>query len=425
MEDLPLYVLLGALAVLLILSAFFSLSETSMMAINRYRLKHLVKQGHRGARLTARLLDNTDRLLGVILLGNNLLNAAAATLVTVITSTLFGQNDLAILTGTVIVTFAILVFSEITPKVIAAAHPERIALVASYVLTPLLKLFYPIVWFVNLFVQALLTLLRLKPGEDSAAPKISMEELKTLVLEAGHFIRKKHQSMLLNLFDLETITVDDVMVPRSQIEAIDLDSDHPSIHNQLLTCHHTRLPVYRGTPDEIVGIIHVRKILNQMRSGEISVESIEEIMREPYFIPSGTALFSQLQLFQENRERMGLVVDEYGEWMGLVTLEDIIEEIIGEFTTHAPSQAGALITQEDGSSIVEGSSLLRDLNRKLNLALPLGGPKTLNGLILEHLENIPEAGTSLKIAGYPMEIIQTQDRVVKIVRIFPSLTETR
>lgn len=425
MEDLPLYVLLGALAVLLILSAFFSLSETSMMAINRYRLKHLVKQGHRGARLTARLLDNTDRLLGVILLGNNLLNAAAATLVTVITSTLFGQNDLAILTGTVIVTFAILVFSEITPKVIAAAHPERIALVASYVLTPLLKLFYPIVWFVNLFVQALLTLLRLKPGEDSAAPKISMEELKTLVLEAGHFIRKKHQSMLLNLFDLETITVDDVMVPRSQIEAIDLSSDNTSINNQLFTCHHTRLPVYRGTPDEIVGIIHVRKILNQMRSGEISIESIEEIMHEPYFIPSGTALFSQLQLFQENRERIGLVVDEYGEWMGLVTLEDIIEEIIGEFTTHAPSQAGTLIMQEDGSSIVEGSSLLRDLNRKLNLTLPLGGPKTLNGLILEHLENIPEAGTSLKIAGYPMEIIQTQDRVVKIVRIFPSLTESR
>lgn len=424
MEDLPLYVLLGALAVLLILSAFFSLSETSMMAINRYRLKHLVKEGHRGARLTTHLLDNTDRLLGVILLGNNLLNAAAATLVTIITSTLFGQNDLAILTGTVIVTFAILVFSEITPKVIAAAHPERIALVASYVLTPLLKLFYPIVWFVNLFVQALLSLLRLRPGADSAAPKISMEELKTLVLEAGHFIRKKHQSMLLNLFDLETITVDDVMVPRSQIEAIDLDSDNASLNNQLLTCHHTRLPVYRGTPDEIVGIIHVRKILNQMRSGEISVESVEEIMRDPYFIPSGTALFSQLQLFQENRERVGLVVDEYGEWMGLVTLEDIIEEIIGEFTTHAPSQASALITQEDGSCIVEGSSLLRDLNRKLGLTLPLGGPKTLNGLILEHLENIPEAGTSLKIAGYPMEIIQTQDRVVKIVRIFPALTET-
>ncbi len=415
---MPLYVLLIALAVLLILSAFFSLSETSMMAINRYRLKHLAKQGHRGARLTSQLLRNTDRLLGVILLGNNLLNAAAATLVAVIVSVSFGQSDLALFLGTVGVTFAILVFSEITPKVIAAAYPERIALASSYVLTPLLKLFYPVVWFVNLFVQALLIILRLKPAADNATQKISMEELKTLVLEAGHFIRKKHQSMLLNLFDLETITVDDVMVPRGQIEAIDLDADDETIHNQLLTCYHTRLPVYRGKLDNVTGIIHVRKVLNQMRSGEITAATLEKIMRAPYFIPSGTPLFSQLQLFQENRERVGLIVDEYGEWMGLVTLEDIVEEIIGEFTTHAPSQVGTFLKQEDGSLIVEGSTLLRDLNRKLGLQLPLGGPKTLNGLILEHFQDIPEAGTSLKIAGYPMEIIQTQDRVVKVVRIF-------
>ena len=415
---MPLYVLLIALAVLLILSAFFSLSETSMMAINRYRLKHLAKQGHRGARLTTQLLMNTDRLLGVILLGNNLLNAAAATLVAVIVSISFGQSDLALFFGTVGVTFAILVFSEITPKVIAAAYPERIALASSYVLTPLLKLFYPVVWFVNLFVQALLIILRLKPAADNATQKISMEELKTLVLEAGHFIRKKHQSMLLNLFDLETFTVDDVMVPRGQIEAIDLDADDETIHNQLLTCYHTRLPVYRGKLDNVAGIIHVRKVLNQMRSGEITSATLEKIMRAPYFIPSGTPLFSQLQLFQENRERVGLIVDEYGEWMGLVTLEDIVEEIIGEFTTHAPSQVGTFLKQEDGSLIVEGSTLLRDLNRKLGLQLPLGGPKTLNGLILEHFQDIPEAGTSLKIAGYPMEIIQTQDRVVKVVRIF-------
>lgn len=423
MEDMPLYVLLVALVVLLILSAFFSLSETSMMAINRYRLKHLAKEGHHGARLTSQLLLNTDRLLGVILLGNNLLNAAAATLVAVIISNFFGQNDLALFIGTICVTFAILVFSEITPKVIAAAYPERIALASSYVLTPLLKVFYPVVWFVNLFVQALLIILRLKPREDSAAHTISLEELKTLVLEAGHFIRKKHQSMLLNLFDLETVTVDDVMVPRGQIEAIDLGADDETIHNQLLTCHHTRLPVYRGTLDNVTGIIHVRKVLNQMRSGEITAATLEKIMREPYFIPSGTPLFSQLQLFQENRERVGLIVDEYGEWMGLVALEDIVEEIIGEFTTHAPTQARILVKQEeDGSVIVEGSSLLRDLNRKLGLQLPLGGPKTLNGLILEHFQDIPEAGTSLKIADYPMEILQTQDRVVKVVRIFPSLT---
>ena len=421
MEDMPLYVLLIVLVILLILSAFFSLSETSMMAVNRYRLKHLAKEGHRGAWLTTQLLRNTDRLLGVILLGNNLLNAAAATLVAVIISNFFGHDELALLIGTVSVTFAILVFSEITPKVIAAAYPERIALASSYVLTPLLKLFYPVVWFVNLFVQALLTILRLKPREYNTTPQISLEELKTLVLEAGHFIRKKHQSMLLNLFDLETVTVDDVMVPRGQIEAIDLGDDDEAIHNQLLTCHHTRLPVYRGTPDNVIGIIHVRKVLNQMRSGEVTAAILEKIMREPYFIPSGTPLFSQLQLFQENRERIGLIVDEYGEWMGLVALEDIIEEIIGEFTTHAPTQAGTFLKQGDGSVMVEGSSLLRDLNRKLGLRLPLGGPKTLNGLILEHFQDIPEAGTSLKIAGYPMEIVQTQDRVVKVVRIFPIL----
>jgi Mg2+/Co2+ transporter CorB len=381
-------------------------------------LKHLAKEGHRGALLTTRLLENTDRLLGVILLGNNLLNAASATLVAVIVSVLFGHSDLALLLGTVAVTFAILVFSEITPKVIAAAYPDRIALASSYVLTPLLKLFYPVVWFINLFVKLLLTVLRLNPQAEDATQKISVEELKTMVLEAGHFIRKKHQSMLLNLFDLETITVDDVMVPRGQIEAIDLDADDETILNQLLTCHHTRLPVYRGTLDNVVGIIHARKVLNQMRSGEISAATLGKITREPYFVPSGTPLFSQLQLFQENRERVGLIVDEYGEWMGLVTLDDIVEEIIGEFTTHAPSHA-AFLKQENGSIIVEGSSLLRDLNRKLGLSLPLGGPKTLNGLILECFQDIPEAGTSLKIAGYPVEIIQTQDRVVKVVRIFP------
>jgi Mg2+/Co2+ transporter CorB len=422
---MPLYVLLIALAALLILSAFFSLSETSMMAINRYRLKHLVKQGSQAARLTTLLLSNTDKLLGVILLGNNLLIAASATLVAVFVSLFFSHNELALFFGTVGVTFAILVFSEITPKVIAAAYPERIALASSYVLTPLLKIFSPVVWFVNLFVQALLVILRLNPKAQSETQKISLEELKTLVLEAGHFIRKKHQTVLLNLFDLETVTVDDVMVPRNQIEAIDLDADDEVIRNQVLTCYHTRLPVYRATLDNVVGIIHVRKVLNQMRSGEITAAILERIMRDPYFIPSGTPLFSQLQLFQENRERVGLIVDEYGVWKGLVTLEDIVEEIIGEFTTHAPSQVGAFIRQADDSVIVEGSSLLRDLNRKLGLHLPLGGPKTLNGLIVEHFEDIPEAGTSLKIAGYPMEIIQTQDRVVKVVRIFSILQSAK
>ncbi|MER2512524.1 MAG: CNNM domain-containing protein [Nitrosomonas ureae] len=420
---MPLHIMLIILVILLVVSGFFSLSETSMMAINRYRLRHLAKQGHRGARLTVKLLEKTDRLLGVILLGNNLSNTASATLVAVIVATLFVQDEFALFMGTIAVTFAILVFSEITPKVIAAAYPERIALAASYVLTPLLIICYPIVWFVNLFVSGLLILFRLKPQSTGLEQKISTEELKMLVLEGGHFIQHKHQNMLLNLFDLEQITVDDVIVPRNQIEAIDLNADDELIHAQLLTCHHTRLPIYRERMDNIVGLVHVRKVLNQMQGGKITASTLEKVMREPYFIPSGTSLFSQLQLFQENQKRVGLVVDEYGEWMGLITLEDIIEEIIGEFTTQAPTQTSIFLKQEDGSIIVEGRTLLRELNRKLDFQFPLDGPKTLNGLILEYFEDIPEAGTGLNIAGYPMEVIQTKNRIVKTVKIFPASVE--
>lgn len=423
MEELPLPLLLSLLVVLLILSGFFSLSETSMMAINRYRLRHLAKQGHRGALLATKLLENTDRLLGVILLGNNLLNTAAATLVAVIVSMLFAHSDLALLIGACVVTFAILVFSEITPKVIAATYPERIALAASYILTPLLKIFYPAVWFVNLFVQGILSLFRLHPNENTAH-KISPEELKMLVLEAGHFIQTKHQNILINLVDLETVTVDDVIVPRKQIEAIDLDADDEVLHEQIMTCHHTRLPVYRDRLDNVIGFIHVRKIFNQLKGERITASMLERVLQEPYFIPSGTPLFSQLQLFQENRKRIGFVVDEYGEWLGLITMEDIIEEIIGEFTTHAPTQTSGFIQEADGSIIAEGSVLLRDLNRKLGYQLPLDGPKTLNGLILEYFQDIPEAGIGLNVAGYPMEIIQTKDQAVKIVRIYPIVQKT-
>lgn len=418
MDDTPISVLLGLLIVLLVLSGFFSISETSMMALNRYRLKHLAQSGNRGAKLTTKLLARTDKLLGVILLGNNLVNAACATLVTVITVRLVGEGELALTIGTLTVTFAILVFSEITPKVMGAAYPEKIALPLSFVLTPLLKLFYPIIWFVNLFVQALLWLLRLKPGSASAS-SLSLEELRTLVLEAGHYIPKKHQSILINLFELESITVDDVMTPRNQIEAIDIDAPAEEIRHQLSTSHHTRIPVYQGQLDNIIGLVHVRKVLHQTHTGELNADSLRDILREPYFIPAGTALFNQLQHFQENQRRLGMVVDEYGELLGLVSLEDILEEIVGEFTTHAPAQGGAYRLQEDGSWLVDGGSLLRDLNRKLDLQFPLDGPKTMNGLILEHLEDIPEAGISLKIADIALEIIQTQDRAVKVVKIFP------
>lgn len=419
MDDITIGTLIGALFVVLLLSAFFSISETSMMALNRYRLRHMAKTGHPGAKLTSKLLEKPDRLLGVVLLGNNLLNALAALLVGEITQRLLGESETALAIATGAVTFFILVFSEITPKVIGAAHPERIAYPSSYIIAPLLRLSYPVIWFVNLFVQSLLAILRLKPQPQEQ--RLSLEELRSLVLESSNYFPKKHQSMLLNLFELENISVDDVMTPRNQIEAIDLNAPPEEIRHQLSTSYHRRLPVYQDQLDNIIGVIQVRKALVLLQDENAGVEELREVIREPYFVPAGTPLFSQLQHFQENQGRIGVVVDEYGELMGLVTVEDILEEIIGEFATHSPVQTGAYRRMEDGSILVEGGSLLRDLNRKLGLQLPLDGPKTLNGLILEHLQDIPEPGTSLKIAGHPMEIVQTQDRVVKAVRIFPQI----
>jgi len=418
LDEIPLHTLLIAFVVLLVISAFFSISETGMMALNRYRLRHLAKTGHRGARLTSQLLARTDKLLGVILLGNNLVNAAAAGIATTIALRYFGQGEYAFIAATGIVTFFILVFSEITPKVIGATYPERIAFPAAYVLSPLLKLAYPIVWFINLFVSGLLWLLRLKP-QNSQTHTLSMEELRTLVLEGANFLPQKHQNILLNLFDLESITVEDAMTPRNQIEAIDIESSPDEIRRQIATSNHTRLPVYRGRLDDIVGIVHVRKVLNLSEGEQISADTLKEIMRESYFIPLDTPLLTQLQNFQEQQDRMALVVDEYGELKGLLTFEDILEEIIGEFTTHSPLQTARFRRMEDGSIIVEGGSLLRELNRKLGYRFPLDGPKTLNGLILEHLQDIPEPGTSLKLAGYPLEVLQTQDRVIRSVRLLP------
>jgi len=419
LDDVPLQTLLAVCVVLLLLSAFFSISETSMMALNRYRLQHLTKTGSRGARLASDLLAQTDKLLGVVLLGNNLVNAAVAALATLITFRIFGQSELALSLGTVTITFLIVVFSEITPKVIGASYPERIAFPAAFVLRPLLQVLYPVVWFVNLFVKGLLKLLRLTPGGTLQTAALSPEELRTLVLEGGHFLPAKHQKILLNLFDLQSITVDDLMTPRNQIEVVNIDADAPELERQIRTSNHTRLPVYRGSLDNIIGLLHVRKVLN-LGTGEARAESLMQIMRPPYFIPLGTPLLAQLQNFQEEEERLGLVVDEYGELMGLITLEDILEEIIGEFTTQSPLQSRGINRQTDGSVLVEGAITLRELNRKLGIHFPLDGPKTINGLILEHLEDIPEPGTTVKIAGHPIEIVQTQDRAVRSARIFPA-----
>jgi Mg2+/Co2+ transporter CorB len=423
LENLPISWQIGTLVALLACTAFFSISETSLMSLNRYRMRHLAKEGHRGARLASVLLAKTDKLLGVILLGNTLCIVASSALEVRISEQLFSEGKYATMIGSLILTFAILVFSEISPKVIAAAHPEKFAFKCSYVIYPLLWLFNPAVSFVNFFVKGFVSILGLKINFEESTQAVSMEELKSIVTDAGHYIPKKHRAILLNLFDLEKITVDDVMTAHTQVEVIDFDDSIDDIMQKISNSHHTRLPVREGDAEEITGIIHVRKVINQLRAyqqdGEISKDDLREIAAEPYFVPAGTPLYTQIQQFQENQERIALVVDEYGEFKGLVTLEDILEEVIGDFTTQSPSRIGSYRQEADGSWLVDGSSSLRDLNKKLSLQLPLDGPRTLNGLIIEHFEDIPEAGTSFKVNNHTIEIVQTQDRIVKSVKIFP------
>ncbi|MDP1634707.1 MAG: CNNM domain-containing protein [Gallionellaceae bacterium] len=420
MDDISLGTLFIILIVLLLCSAFFSGSETGMMAINRSRLNTLARKGNRSARMTLGLLGKVDKLLGSILLGNTLLNVAAAAVTNIIILRLFGQDDLAILLGTLILTFALVVFSEIMPKIIAASYPERVAMPASYVLTPLITLFHPVVSVATSLVKGLLWLLRIRIQTDQSKQKMTLEELRGLVLDAEHFLPRKHQKMLLNLVDLERITVNDVMIPRNQIEALDIDAAPEELRQQIITCHHTLLPVYTESPGNIIGVLHIKRVLPLLNEESLDGTQLREILHDPYFIPSDTPLLKQLQQFQERQTRLGLVVDEYGELLGLVTLENILEEIVGDFTTQSPSHTGKFLRHDDGSLLLEGSSSLRDLNRKLGLHLPLGEAKTLNGLILEHLGDIPEAGTSLKIGDYPIEVIQTQDRAVKVARLFPA-----
>jgi Mg2+/Co2+ transporter CorB len=378
----------------------------------------MVRLGNRAAARVSTLLARTDRLLGVILVGNNLVNSAASVLSGVIAIELLGQNQIALAAATGVITFLIVVFSEITPKVLGATFPEKIALPLAYVLGPLLKAVYPVVWFVNLFPSAILRLFGIRPGAAGEPQRLTPEELRSLVLEHSHFIPKKHASILVNLFDLERISIEDVMTPRAQIEAIDLDAPAENLAHEIATSYHTRLLAYRGELGNVRGVLHIRRALSLLREEELDKAALEELLVEPYFVPTDTPALAQLQYFQENRQRLALVVDEYGELQGLVTLEDIIEEIIGEFTTAAPVKTSAFAWDEAGSTLAEGASSLRELNRKLGLALPVDGPKTLNGLILEHFQDIPEAGVSLKIAGVPMEVVQTQDRVVKTVRLF-------
>ena len=419
MDEFPLSSLVAALAVLLVVSGFFSIAETAMMAANRYRLKHRAQRGNHGAKLALALLDRTDRLLGVILFGNNLLNAGTATLAGVITARLLGEGELALAASTVVVTFLILVFSEITPKVIGAAHADRIAPLVAYVLAPMLRVLQPVVWFVNLFVQVLLRILRVRAAPD-AGTQLTQEELRSIVLEGSQYFRGKHKTMLANLMDLEAITVDDVMTPRNRIHAIDLTERPALLRQQLATSYHSRVPVYEETLDNLTGVLPLKSVVNlQLSAGEMTADRLRPLLRPPYFIPAGTPLLTQLTQFQADRQRLGLVVDEYGELQGLVTIEDIVEEIIGEFTTQAPGGAEIYRREPDGSIVASGMASLRTLNRRLGTQFPLDGPKTLNGLIVEHLGDIPDAGLKFRVEGQWLEILQTQDRAVKVVKLLP------
>jgi Mg2+/Co2+ transporter CorB len=416
--DIPLTAFAFVLAVLLVLSGFFAMAETAMMACNRYRLRARAEQGHRGAQLTLELLAKTDKLLGVILLFNTFINAGIATLAGFITIQLFGDEEWVLGAGTAVISFLILVFAEITPKVVGARYPDRLAVGSAYILTPILMASNPLVSFVNLFVAGLLGLLRLKPPNGHGTQPLSPAELRALVLESGHAIPRQHRDILLNLFELEQVTVEDIMVPRGDMEFVDIEAPMEDIQAQLATSYHTRLPVVAGDPGNVVGILHQRRLLASALSGPLDSAALRAQLVEPYFIPAATPVYTQLQFFRENRQRQGLVVDEYGEILGLVTLEDIIEELVGKFTTSMPGASADSVWDTDGAALVDGSHSLRELNRRLGLNLPLDGPRTLSGLIVEYLQDIPEADICLRIAGVAMEIVQTQDRRIKIVKLF-------
>ncbi len=425
MENISLEILVLTLFALFILSAFFSSSETSMMALNRYRLKHLAKQGHRGAKLAENLLEKPDRLLGLILLGNNLVNIFAASITTVIGLRLYGDLGFAI--APIVLTVLVLIFAEVAPKTIAALYPEAIAFPAAYILTVLGKILYPFVWLINLLANTLLSVFRINPDNTDIAP-LSRDELRTVVQEAGHMIPSRHKKMLISILDLENSIVDDIMIPRSEIEGIDLNDSPDDIIEQITNCQHTRLLVYEDNIDNIKGILHARKFPRILSADDqLTSNDIVSLLDEPYFVPLGTPLHVQLRFFQKQKIRLGLVVDEYGDIQGIVTMEDILEEIVGEFTTDIQTYSQDINFQDDGSILIDGTAMLRDINRQLQWNLPLDGPKTLNGLILENLQHIPESGTSLKVGDYMLEILQSGEnavRKVKVEQLEPQINES-
>ena len=425
MDDISTSTLFIALGVLIFLSAYFSSSETGMMSINRYRLKHLQNEGNRAALRVQKLLERPDRLIGLILIGNNLVNIAASSLATIICTRLFGDYW-GFFATTFGLTLVLLIFAEVTPKTLAALYPEKVAFPSSVILLPLLFVLYPFVALINSITNSILFLLRINPtnGNDDS---LSREELRTVVYEAGTMIPKKHQDMLVGILDLENVTAEDIMVPRAEIVAIDINDDWKKIQKQLTHAQHTRVLLYRDSIDDAVGFVHCRDALRLLSKDQFTKSSLLRAVREIYFTPESTPLHTLMYKFQAEKERIALVVDEYGDIMGLVTLEDILEEIIGDFTTSmVPDHSKEANIQQDGSVLVDGSANVRDLNKEMDWKLPVDGPKTLNGLILEYLEEIPENQVSVRLAGYPMEIVDIKDNMVKTVRILPEyFTEPR
>lgn len=417
MTTTTLLLLALGIAGLIACSAFFSASETSMMALNRYRLRHLADQQHAGARRAMKLLEKPDRLIGFILLGNNFVNVAVAQIGTVVTLHLFGEEGL--LVASFLLTALILIFAEVLPKTIAALYPERLAFPATMVLIPLMTVFRPLVGSINLVTSTLLRPFNVNANRSQLDP-IDREELRTVVKEAGAMIPQKHRDMLFGILDLEKVTVEDIMVPRAEVVAIDFDQDWVDVREQLMTCRHTRVPCYHGSLDNVLGVLHMRTLNRLMRrSDEFDCAELESLLVEPYYVPLKADLHAQLINFQLEKQRLGLVVDEYGDISGLVTLDDVLEQVVGEFTTVPQFDTREVHPQTDGSLLVDGTANLRELNRAFGWQLPEDGPKTLNGLILEQLEDIPDTGTSFRVGDYTIEIVQSSGQVVRNARIFP------
>lgn len=413
MNDVPLSILFGILFVLIIFSALFSSSETSMLSVNKYRLQHLVKNRHRAATRVSRLLQRPDRLIGVILIGNNFVNILASAIATIIAVRLYGDAGVAIATG--LLTLVILIFAEVTPKTMAALHPEKIAFPASFFLAFLLKLLYPLVALVNLISNTILRLFGVHPSHSN--DKLSTDELRSIVNEANGLIPAAHQEMLLSILDLEHVSVEDIMVPRNEVIGIDIEDSIEEIITQICESRHTRMPVYNGEINKVIGILHARHAAVFLRDPTPSKASLLKVTREPYFIPDSTSINTVLLNFQKEHQAMGLVVDEYGDIQGIATLEDVLGEIVGEFAQAPPDEEEDIIAQEDGSFRIDGSTHIREINKALDWLLPTDGPKTLNGLIIETLEFIPEHLSSLQVNNYLIEILEIEDKVVKYAKL--------